>query len=138
MDSCPDSAVLTLGEITNPRWLSRPNRALYCLLSIQAADKAGLPLPSDSLIDVAVNYYSRHLKDSHAVMAYYYQSKALNSDETARLEALLSGELNKETLVKAGYIFRCYGADYMDALTERPVRYTIIWVRLMKSNTLIA
>ena len=92
MDSCPDSAVLTLGEITNPRWLSRPNRALYCLLSIQAADKAGLPLPSDSLIDVAVNYYSRHLKDSHAVMAYYYQSKALNSDETARLEALLSAE----------------------------------------------
>ena len=33
------------------------------------------------------------------------------------IEALLSGELNKETLVKAGYIFRCYGADYMDALT---------------------
>lgn len=90
MDSCPDSAVRTLGEITNPRWLSRPNRALYCLLRIQAADKAGLPLPSDSLIDVVVSYYSRHLKDSHAVMAYYYQSKALSSDETARLEALLA------------------------------------------------
>lgn len=39
MDSCPDSAVLTLGEITNPRWLSRPNRALYCLLSIRQPTK---------------------------------------------------------------------------------------------------
>lgn len=33
------------------------------------------------------------------------------------IEELLSGELKKETLVKAGYIYRCYGADYMEALT---------------------
>ena len=126
MDSCPDSAVLTLGEITNPRWLSRPNRALYCLLSIQAADKAGLPLPSDSLIDVAVNYYSRHLKDSHAVMAYYYQSKALNSDETARLEALLSAEALIPECRNDGaagtiyyYLGEAYEKQYVDSVARR-------------------
>ena len=126
MDSCPDSAVRTLGEITNPRWLSRPNRALYCLLSIQAADKAGLPLPSDSLIDVAVNYYSRHLKDSHAVMAYYYQSKALNSDETARLEALLSAEALIPECRDDGaagtiyyYLGKAYQKQYVDSVARR-------------------
>ena len=126
MDSCPDSAVRTLGEITNPRGLSRPNRALYCLLSIQAADKAGLPLPSDSLIDVAVNYYSRHLKDSHAVMAYYYQSKALNSDETARLEALLSAEALIPECRDDGaagtiyyYLGKAYQKQYVDSVARR-------------------
>lgn len=126
MDSCPDSAVRTLGEITNPRWLSRPNRALYCLLRIQAADKAGLPLPSDSLIDVVVSYYSRHLKDSHAVMAYYYQSKALSSDETARLEALLSAEALISECQNDGaagtiyyYLGKAYQKQYVDSVAKR-------------------
>ena len=42
------------------------------------------------------------------------------------IEALLSGELNKETLVKAGYIFRCYDVDYMDALTGNSNDYVYV------------
>ena len=34
------------------------------------------------------------------------------------IEELLSGELKKETLVKAGYIYRCYGADIWRLLLE--------------------
>lgn len=127
MDSCPDSAVLTLGEITNPRWLSRPNRALYCLLSTQAASKVGQPLPSDSLINVAVNYYSRHLKDPHAILAYYYQSKALQGvDEKARLETLLSAESLIPECRDDGvagtiyfYLGKAYQKQYVDSVAKR-------------------
>lgn len=127
MDSCPDSAVRTLGEITNPRWLSRPNRALYCLLSTQAASKVGQPLPSDSLINVAVNYYSRHLKDPHAILAYYYQSKALQGvDEKARLETLLSAESlipecrdDGEAGTIYFYLGKAYQKQYVDSVAKR-------------------
>ena len=34
------------------------------------------------------------------------------------IEALLKGELKKETLVNAGYIYRCYGADLVDRITD--------------------
>lgn len=127
MDSCPDSAVRTLGEITNPRWLSRPNRALYCLLSTQAASKVGQPLPSDSLINVAVNYYSRHLKDPHAILAYYYQSKALQGvDEKARLETLLSAESLIPECRDDGvagtiyfYLGKAYQKQYVDSVAKR-------------------
>lgn len=127
MDSCPDSAVRTLGEITNPRWLSRPNRALYCLLSTQAASKVGQPLPSDSLINVAVKYYSRHLKDPHAILAYYYQSKALQGvDEKARLETLLSAESLIPECRDDGvagtiyfYLGKAYQKQYVDSVAKR-------------------
>ena len=127
MDSCPDSAVRTLGEITNPRWPSRPNRALYCLLSTQAASKVGQPLPSDSLINVAVNYYSRHLKDPHAILAYYYQSKALQGvDEKARLETLLSAESLIPECRDDGvagtiyfYLGKAYQKQYVDSVAKR-------------------
>ena len=127
MDSCPDSAVRTLGEITNPRWLSRPNRALSCLLSTQAASKVGQPLPSDSLINVAVNYYSRHLKDPHAILAYYYQSKALQGvDEKARLETLLSAESLIPECRDDGvagtiyfYLGKAYQKQYVDSVAKR-------------------
>ena len=127
MDSCPDSAVRTLGEITNPRWLSRPNRALYSLLSTQAASKVGQPLPSDSLINVAVNYYSRHLKDPHAILAYYYQSKALQGvDEKARLETLLSAESLIPECRDDGvagticyYLGEAYEKQYVDSVAKR-------------------
>ena len=127
MDSCPDRAVRTLGEITNPRWLSRPNRALYCLLSTQAASKVGQPLPSDSLINVAVNYYSRHLKDPHAILAYYYQSKALQGvDEKARLETLLSAESLIPECRDDGvagtiyfYLGKAYQKQYVDSVAKR-------------------
>lgn len=127
MDSCPDSAVRTLGEITNPRWLSRPNRALYCLLSTQASSKVGQPLPSDSLINVAVNYYSRHLKDPHAILAYYYQSKALQGvDEKARLETLLSAESLIPECRDDGvagtiyfYLGKAYQKQYVDSVAKR-------------------
>ena len=127
MDSCPDSAVRTLGEITNPRWLSRPNRALYCLLSTQAASKVGQPLPSDSLINVAVNYYSRHLKDPHAILDYYYQSKALQGvDEKARLETLLSAESLIPECRDDGvagtiyfYLGKAYQKQYVDSVAKR-------------------
>ena len=127
MDSCPVTARRTMGEINNPRGLTRPKRALYCLLSTQAASKVGQPLPSDSLINVAVNYYSRHLKDPHAILAYYYQSKALQGvDEKARLETLLSAESLIPECRDDGvagtiyfYLGKAYQKQYVDSVAKR-------------------
>lgn len=34
------------------------------------------------------------------------------------IEVLLKGELKRDTLVNAGYIYRCYGADLVDRITD--------------------
>lgn len=34
------------------------------------------------------------------------------------IEGLINGELKRETLVNAGYIYRCYGADLIDRITD--------------------
>ena len=58
MEECPDSALVYLHQISDPEKLTGENQADYCLLLTQAMDKNDLPLSSDSLIQIAVGYYS--------------------------------------------------------------------------------
>ena len=58
MEECPDSALVYLHQIPDPEKLTGENQADYCLLLTQAMDKNDLPLSSDSLIQIAVSYYS--------------------------------------------------------------------------------
>lgn len=58
MEEYPDSALVYLHQIPDPEKLTGENQADYCLLLTQAMDKNDLPLSSDSLIQIAVGYYS--------------------------------------------------------------------------------
>lgn len=67
----PDSALAELNRIS-PDSLSEPDRNLYNLLSIKAADKAYVRHTSDSLILQVIDYYDRHKNDPRYPEALYY------------------------------------------------------------------
>lgn len=94
MESAPDSALLVLDEIKTPKRLSRKNYAHYCLLKTEGQRKAGRPLHSDSLIKVAVDYYSVHNDAEKAILAYVYLNRTYgdHDDWRERINALLKAE----------------------------------------------
>lgn len=92
MSEQPDSALLLLNSVQHPEDLSRKNQALWCLLYTQAQDKNYVEHTSDSLINIAVDYFSKKKDQHRKAQAYYCQGRVLSdlnvSDEA--LEAYLS------------------------------------------------
>lgn len=78
LEQHPDSALIFLNKIT-PNSLSTEDYAHYCLLMTQARDKNGLPLTSDSLISVAVEYYNDK-KDLETKAKTYFYAGRVNQD----------------------------------------------------------
>lgn len=68
----PDSAYTLLELIENPEKLSGNQYPLWCLLKTQAIDKLGIKHTSDSLIQVAVNYYEESDLANRKMLANYY------------------------------------------------------------------
>ena len=58
MDLCPDSALNLLKGIPEPEKLWGESQATYALLMTQAMDKNYMKFSSDSLIALALNYYT--------------------------------------------------------------------------------
>ena len=58
MDLCPDSALNLLKGIHDPEKLWGESQATYALLMTQAMDKNYMKFSSDSLIALALNYYT--------------------------------------------------------------------------------
>ena len=75
MEECPDSALVYLHQISDPEKLTGENQADYCLLLTQAMDKNDLPLSSDSLIQIAVGYYSNKGDAECKAKALFYKGR---------------------------------------------------------------
>ncbi|MCE8685243.1 hypothetical protein K0F67_01585 [Bacteroides fragilis] len=75
MEECPDSALVYLPQIPDPEKLTGENQADYCLLLTQAMDKNDLPLSSDSLIQIAVGYYSNKGDAECKAKALFYKGR---------------------------------------------------------------
>ena len=75
MDEHPDSALVHLHQIPDPEKLTGENQADYCLLLTQAMDKNDLPLSSDSLIQIAVSYYSNKGDAECKAKALFYKGR---------------------------------------------------------------
>lgn len=71
MESHPDSA-LEIIEAIDTQSLSRDDLPYYALLLTQAQVKCHIPVPSDSLITIAANYYRRHGNDNLKMRAAFY------------------------------------------------------------------
>ena len=69
-----DSALIFLNKII-PSSLSTEEYAHYCLLMTQARDKNYLPLTSDSLISVAVEYYNDKKDLDTKAKTYFYAGR---------------------------------------------------------------
>lgn len=77
MNERPDSALLLLDSIAHPENLSQEQNALWCLLLTQAQDKNIITPTSDSLINVAVDYFEKTDNMERKAQAYYCQGRVL-------------------------------------------------------------
>ncbi len=73
IESAPDSVLAVLSQTPPPRQGER--QALYALLTILAQEKAGIAVKDDSLIHIAMQYYSRRGAPAPRLHAYYCQGR---------------------------------------------------------------
>ena len=74
MAESPDSAKTVLDSIKRSDLKNRALKARFALLYSQAMDKCYIDTDNDSLISVALNYYSKRGSDHEKALAYYYNS----------------------------------------------------------------
>lgn len=93
VEEYPDSALLILKSISNASNLSGKDQALYILLMTRIMHEKGEKIDSDSLIRIAVDYYTRKNDLVHKAYSLYYlgliygnvseNKQALSSFQTA-------------------------------------------------------
>lgn len=72
----PDSALVLLGQIASPQNLSARDYARYALYTTRARYQLGQELITDTLAEIAVNYYRKHPGDStDAYRAFYFAAQ---------------------------------------------------------------
>lgn len=75
MNAHPDSALSLLENIRQPENLSAEDYATWCLLVTQAQDKNYREHASDSVINVAVEYFEEQKDPLHFAKALYYKGR---------------------------------------------------------------
>ncbi|NDV66958.1 tetratricopeptide repeat protein [Bacteroides sp. 224] len=71
----PDTALYVLEKISNPEVLQEEEYAMYCLLHTEAQELTGKVHTSDSMINVAVHYFSQTTNDSVRGKTYFYSAR---------------------------------------------------------------
>ena len=117
MTEAPDSAEKILNAIPRRNLKSRAQKARFALLYSQAMDKCYIDTDNDSLISVAVKYYSKRGSDHEKALAYYYESvmyrNAKNTD--AQVASLVKAQKyaeNTEDPYLKGLIYSKLGQLY--------------------------
>lgn len=86
METAPDSAYHLLQKIKPGQLNTRSDKAFYALLMSQALDKKNIQVESDSLIEIATDYYND--KDPvRAAYAWFYMSRCANNRGNANIHA---------------------------------------------------
>ncbi len=75
MQARPDSSFALLEPIDIESISSRENKARYALLYAQARDKNYIDDTTDALINVAVDYYTKHKDYERRFLSLYYQGR---------------------------------------------------------------
>lgn len=85
MQHCPDSALMILDSMKTPSLSNEFQYATWCLLITQARDKNFVKHTSDSLINIALNYFEKQDDLVRKATALYYEGRVnqdlLNAEE---------------------------------------------------------
>lgn len=87
MSEHPDSALSMLEQVVTPEKMPEHDYATWCLLITEARDKNYIEHTSDSLINVAIQYFEKKKNVNRLAEAYYCQGRVL-SELSASEEAL--------------------------------------------------
>ena len=79
-----DSALHILQKFNNPQHLYGENAALYALLMTQAQYKNYIPVENDSLIHIAVDYYSTRKDSLRKAWSYFYMAQVCRDTKDSK------------------------------------------------------
>ena len=102
MAESPDSAKTVLDSIKRSDLKNRALKARFALLYSQAMDKCYIDTDNDSLISVALNYYSKRGSNHEKALAYYYNSIIFTNQNNieATIENLVKAQEYAEKTLK--------------------------------------
>lgn len=113
----PDSALFALNQIGESNLFKTKDKAYYALLKSSAFDKNYIDVTNDSLINIAVDYFSNHRNRYNRMRSFYYHGivrmnaksypAAIVSLEKAEKDALYLRDLRF-----LGLIYRNMGSIY--------------------------
>lgn len=108
MNEKPDSALILLNNIDKTQRLSASQNARYALLYSQALDKNYIDVTNDSLINIAVEYYTENGTDKEKFLSLYYQGRVYHN----------SGDYSKAILAytKAEQLIAEFDDDFIKGL----------------------
>jgi len=112
LDAHPDSAYHLLKSIHDPVSLSRGDYARYALGYTKAMDKLRLPATSDSLIRVAVSYYTSVNAPEKLAQSYLYLSRINRQDGNTKDAA--TNLMKAEKKAQSGSNHRLLGMVFSD------------------------
>ena len=98
MSEHPDSALFLLEQVAAPEKMPERDYATWCLLITEARDKNYIEHTSDSLINVAIQYFEKKKDINRLSEAYYCQGRILS--ELSASEEALTAYLKAKELVR--------------------------------------
>lgn len=112
MEEYPDSTLALLDSLDRSRLVTREARARHSLLYSQALDKNYIDLSTDSIINPAVKYYSRHGSHDYRLMTQYYLGRIYQNagDNESAMRCFVQAERYVPECSDAGMAARLYTA----------------------------
>ena len=93
MSEHPDSALFLLEQVAAPEKMPERDYATWCLLITEARDKNYIEHTSDSLINVAIQYFEKKKDINRLSEAYYSRQGSFRTERFGRsLNCLLKGK----------------------------------------------
>lgn len=101
----PDSSLAIMESISRKDLSSKKEKALYSLLTTAALDKNYYEIKSDSLINIAVDYYTSTTDERHRMLAHYYQGVVYNSNEAYNAAIVALEKAEKDVLMLEDHLY---------------------------------
>lgn len=105
MTASPDQSLSILYSLNGPELHSERQRALFALLMSEALHKNYIDVTSDSLINVAVNFYSRTKNHRRRMQANYYKGIVLRNAQDYAYAAVSMEKARKEAEFLGDYFY---------------------------------
>ena len=143
----PDSAYRLLQSIERPERRQEAEYATWCLLMTQATDKSFREHTSDSLIRVAVRYFSRQHDPERLATALYTQGRVEKelgkNEEAARLfvkalDVAKGGEDYKLQFLASSHLGTLYAYSHLDSLAFSAYEQALHFAELAQDSSSIS
>ena len=143
----PDSAYRLLQSIERPERRQEAEYATWCLLMTQATDKSFREHTSDSLIRVAVRYFSKQHDPERLATALYTQGrveKELGKNEEAAqlfvkaLDVAKGGEDYKLQFLASSHLGTLYAYSHLDSLAFSAYEQALHFAELAQDSSSIS